>query len=182
MPYLTADEISTHLYGEVTTEINRSNDVVEYPTLADFPNPGDAIKIYKDVSTGLFYKWITVAYVETAYKTPLDEAVKAATEEAKGYLTDYDVTAIFAATDDDRNPILLLYVKDIAVWHFIQLSNPGVEMEARKTRYEFAIKWLQKIQDGKTNPSLPTIAPPVDGSDQQIQVKWGGNTKRKNNF
>lgn len=109
-------------------------------------------------------------------------AIDAATEEARGYLTAYDITAIFSATGSNRNPILLLYIKDIAVWHFIQLSNPNVEMELRLERYEKAVKWLEKVQAGKTNPSLPLPAAPGDGSDANNFLKWGSNTQRKNYY
>ena len=103
MAYLTKEEIGTHLYAGVTTEINRGDDTI------------------------------------------INDAIAAAIAEARGYLTAYDMTAIFAATGDDRNPILLLYIKDIAVWHYIQLSNPGVEMELRLKRYEQAIKFLETL-------------------------------------
>lgn len=137
--YLTADEISTHLYGEVTDLISR----------------GDSSK--------------------------LEEAIDAATDEAKGYLSAYDTDAIFAATGTDRAPVLLLFVKDIAVWHYIQLANPAVEMQLRLDRYEKAVKWLEKVQSGKVVPQLaykPVTAPDV----QNNYVKWGGNIKRRNYY
>ncbi|MBN8834580.1 MAG: hypothetical protein ABS68_00195 [Niastella sp. SCN 39-18] len=141
MPYLTASEISSHLYGEVVKEIERD------PTTT----------------------------------AQLDFAIDAAIEEARGYLTAYDTTAIFNATGANRNPILLLYVKDIAVWHYIQLSNPGVEMELRLKRYERATEWLSEVQRGKNNPNLPypTVAPPNEPNNY---IKWGSNIKRNNNF
>lgn len=142
MPFLTAEEITTHLYGEVSDEISR----------------GDATK--------------------------LPTAISAAQEEARGYLTMlYDVAAIFAATGDARNPILLLYIKDIAVWHYIQLANPAVDMELRLKRYEQAVRWLEKVQSGKTNPNLPTPAAPVNNQGQlTTAMKWGGNQRRNNYF
>lgn len=111
----------------------------------------------------------------------LDFAINAAIEEARGYLTAYDTTAIFAAEGDNRNPILLLYVKDIAVWHYIQLSNPNVEMDLRLKRYERATEWLSEVQRGKNNPNLPypTVDPPNEPNNY---IKWGSNTKRNNNF
>jgi phage gp36-like protein len=139
MAFLIPNEISSHLYGEVTTEINR----------------GDA--------------------------TLLQAAIDAAQEEASGYLTAYDQAAIFAAVGDARNPILLLYVKDISVWHYIQLSNPAVEMELRMERYKSAIKWLEKVQSGKTNPNLPYRAV-VDPDVPANYLKTGSNLKRNNNF
>ena len=109
-------------------------------------------------------------------------AIAAAIAEATGYLTAYDIAAIFAATGDTRNPILLLYIKDIAVWHFIQLSNPAVEMELRLKRYEQAIKFLEKVQSGKTNPSLPYPAEPAAPGDATTYIKSGTIERRNYDF
>lgn len=113
--------------------------------------------------------------------TILQTALNAAIAEAKGYLRAYDTDAIFSAMDDDRNPILLLYTKDIAVWHYLQLANPAVDMAIRLTRYEKAIEWFKMVQSGKTNPDLPyPVVPPPD--EPNNYMKWGSITKRNNNF
>lgn len=117
--------------------------------------------------------------------TQLQAAIDAAIAETRGYLNAYDRDAIFSAVGSDRNPILLLYCKDIAVWHFIQLSNPGVEMDLRLNRYEKAVKWLQLVQSGRTNPDLPYPTAPVDPKSGSVQnsFKWGGNPRRpRGNF
>lgn len=111
-----------------------------------------------------------------------DDAIAAAVEEARSYLGTYDTDAIFNAAGSDRNPIVLLYVKDIAVWHFIQLANPSVDMQLRQDRYEKAIHFFEKIQSGKANPNLPYPAAPVDGTPVETWMKWGSNTKRNNYF
>lgn len=111
----------------------------------------------------------------------LQDALNAGIAEAKGYLKAYDVAAIFAASGDDRNPILLLYVKDCAVWHYLQLANPAVDMAIRLTRYEKAIEWFKMVQSGKTNPDLPyPVVPPPDTPSNYM--KWGSITKRNNNY
>lgn len=119
--------------------------------------------------------------ISRADTTILDTAISAAIEEAKGYLTAYDIESVFAATGDDRNPILLLYIKDITIWHYIQLANPAVDMQLRMERYEKAVKWLEKVQSGKTNPNLPypTVPPPAEANNY---IKWGGNNKRISNY
>lgn len=122
-----------------------------------------------------------VSEIDRTDNSIAQSAIDAAIAEAMGYLTAYDTQAIFAATGTARNPILLLYVKDIAVWHFIQLANPNVEMNLRLTRYEKAIDFLGRIQSGKVNPALPYPAePPVEESNNYI--KYGGNDKRILNF
>lgn len=55
-------------------------------------------------------------------------AIDAAIEEVQGYLTKYDTGKIFAARGKERNPILLLFVKDIAAWHFCNICNAGVDI------------------------------------------------------
>lgn len=114
--------------------------------------------------------------------TILQAAIDAAVAEAMGYLTAYDTTAIFAAIGTARNPILLLYVKDITVWHYIQLANPAVEMELRLKRYERAIEFLQSIQSGKVNPSLPYPAAPPAPGERESYIKYGGIDKRNYDF
>jgi len=111
----------------------------------------------------------------------LQSAIDAGISEAQGYLTAYDTLSIYSATGTARHPALLLYTKDIVVWHYIQLSNPAVEMELRKYRYEQAIAWLQKVQKGQTNPNLPYPAEPP-ASEANNYIKWGSNIKRNNNF
>lgn len=122
-----------------------------------------------------------IGEINRADVTILQSAIDAAIEEAKGYLTAFDTNAIFATTGDERNPILLLYIKDISVWHYIQLANPNVDMELRKIRYEKAIEYLLRIQNGKVNPTLPYPATPPPG-DAENYIKYGGNEKRTLNF
>lgn len=113
--------------------------------------------------------------------TLLNNSIDAAIAEARGYLTQYDIDTEFAKTGDDRNSILLVYLKDIAVWHFIVLSNPAVDMELRQIRYNNAIKALEKIQQGRFNPSLPTFN--VTAPEQlENFFKWGSNKKRNDYF
>jgi phage gp36-like protein len=120
--------------------------------------------------------------ISRADATILQSAIDAAIEEARGYLTQYDTAATFALTGVDRNAVLVMRCKDIAVWHYIQLANPAVEMSLRLTRYEQAIKWLEHVQSGKTNPTLPAIAAATDGSRAETYLKYGSNHKRNNQF
>lgn len=181
MAYLTRLEIQSHLYNGIIREINREDNLLEFGEELDFPVEGHADNTYFSFTTGLYYKWLTNAYVPTVYQDNMVVAIRAAIAEAKGYLRAYDTDRIFAAVDDERNPILLLYVKDCAVWHYIQLANPAVDMAIRLTRYEKAIEWFKMVQSGKTNPDLPypEVAPPNEPNNY---MKWGSIPKRQNNF
>lgn len=121
------------------------------------------------------------AEISRGDNTLLQEAIDAAIEEAEGYLSQYDTTAIWASTGNQRNKALLVFLKDIAVWHYIQLANPSVDMELRSERYKGAVKWLEKVQCGKVTPKLPypTIE---EGTARNNYIKYGGIAPRNNNF
>lgn len=110
-------------------------------------------------------------------------AIDAAIEEVQGYLTKYDTEKIFAARGKERNPILLLFVKDIAAWHFCNICNAGVDIEMREKRYDRAIEWLRNNQN-RQNPNLPA-APERPGRQECRhcgEIAFGSNRKRDNHF
>lgn len=106
-------------------------------------------------------------------------AVDGAIAEAKSYLKKYDITAVFGATGNARNPLLLIFVKDIAVWHFIQLGNPGIDIELREKRYNAAIAWLKGVQRGDISPDLPAAD---DETTASGPIQFGSNPKRNQHF
>ena len=137
MPFLTKDELKTHLYGEQVETIDRGDD-----TLAQ-------------------------------------SAIDGAIAEAKSYLKKYDVAAAFAQTSDNRNALLLIFVKDMAVWHFINLANPATDIDLREKRYNAAIAWLKGVQKGDISPDLPEkeITEETPGD-----IIYGSNPKRNQHF
>src|SRR5690606_428487 len=86
--------------------------------------------------------------IDRGDNTILQEAIEAAEGEAKGYLSYYDTDTLFSAEGDARDAALMLFLKDIAIWHFILLANPNTDLELRKTRYDDAKKWLRDVQKG----------------------------------
>ena len=57
--------------------------------------------------------------------TILLAAIDAAVQEAAGYLGAYDRAKIFnQPKPKQRNELLLTFVKDIAVWHFVKAVRP----------------------------------------------------------
>jgi len=108
-------------------------------------------------------------------------AIDAAMEEASGYLSNYDYITAFDAAGTARNPVLLMYIKDIAVWHYIQLANPNIDMTLREKRYEFAVKWLEKVQAGKVTPFLPALIQDVD-APVIGKLRYGSNIKRNTRY
>ena len=112
-------------------------------------------------------------------ETVVIAAIDAAVSEAKGYLSSYDTETIFSAEGAERNALLLIFVKDIAVWHFINLCNAGTELQLRQDRYERAVAWLRQVQKGEVTPDLPGID--TDGKPEGIYI-YGSNPKRTQHF
>jgi phage gp36-like protein len=107
--------------------------------------------------------------------------ISAAISEAKGYLAArFDVPAIFDAEGEERNELLLIFVKDIAVWHFVNLGNTCTDLDLREKRYDRAIAWLKGVQKGDISPDLPLKDESHDGFIPTIA--WGSNPKRDQHF
>jgi len=111
--------------------------------------------------------------------TKLHTAIQAAITEVRGYLADrYDIDAEFAKTADDRNSLLVLYVKDIAVWHFVNLANVNTSLELRAKRRDDAIKVLESVHKGNFNMLLPQL----EDENKQAVITYHSNEKRENHY
>lgn len=79
-----------------------------------------------------------------------------AIEEISGYLRPvYDTAAIFAATGNDRNRLIVMYTADIVLYHLTASQPQKMGSEIRKERYERAVKWLEGVQAGSIVPDRP---------------------------
>ena len=77
----------------------------------------------------------------------------------------FDTAVIFAAEDGDRSNVVLKFLKDIVI-HEIYLVRSKQFNEAAKMKYDEAILWLEKIEDGKKKPDLPIKLIDTDGDGQ----------------
>ncbi len=92
-------------------------------------------------------------------------AVVEAIEEISGYLRPvYDTKAIFSASGNLRNRLIVMYAADIALYHLTSSQPQKMGSEIRKERYERAIKWLEGVQAGRIVPDLPLAGSDVDSS------------------
>lgn len=134
-----------------------------------------------ELATHLYQEQIDVISRED--DTLVLSAIDAAISEARGYLSAYDTERLFSAEGSERDALLLLHVKDIAVWHFITLCNAGCDLELRKFRYERAISWLESVQRSKITPNLPQVDQDGDGTpDTPAVYLHGSNPKRRNHY
>lgn len=135
----------------------------------------------EELKTHLYKENIDVISRED--ETILTAAIDAAVQEAYGYLGAYNRDKIFSAAGSERNALLLIFVKDIAVWHFINLCNAGTDLQLRQDRYERAISWLRQVQKSEVRPNLPVIDEDGDGKpDTAGDYIYGSNPKRDQHF
>ncbi|CAN5531817.1 hypothetical protein BH11BAC1_BH11BAC1_24640 [soil metagenome] len=103
----------------------------------------------------------------------IDELSAEAVEEAKSYLNArYDVAAIFAADGSERNKTILMYCKDIGLYHIYSIFTFREIPEIRIVRYKKAIRWLEQVCEQKINPEGLPI--------NKTFIKTGSNEKRIN--
>lgn len=60
----------------------------------------------------------------------------------------YDCNAIFSAQGDERDPMLVMFCVDIAVYHLFTMHNPRNMSQIRDDRYKRAIAWLKGVGRG----------------------------------
>ena len=84
----------------------------------------------------------------------------------------YDCDAIFAATGDQRNVIILKVCLDIAVYEIFCQHNPYKMSQIRKDRYDDAMTFLREVRDFDASidgaPLLPEETQ-ADNSRWQIE-------------
>lgn len=86
-------------------------------------------------------------------------AERTAQQTIESYLKGrYDMTALFAQEGDARNPLILTYMMDIALYHILSRISPNNIPELRNNRYLDAMEFLKAVQKGNLSPNLPEIA------------------------
>lgn len=95
----------------------------------------------------------------------LDAAIKAAIRQVMRSLIRFDTSVIFAATGEGKEIYtdLIMYVKDIAKWHFIAVCNVNIDLELAEKRYIQAVKELDKIKHEPAPEGWPLLedTPPI---------------------
>ena len=133
VPIVLPGDLVTHIYPNILCEITRNGGDVLVDTL---PLTGDAL---------------------TLATTAIDTAI----QEAKMYLTRYDLLQIFGDQPTDvaanftPDNALLDIIKTLAIWQIILLSNANVSYEAWQARYDSKIAILKNIQKGIADPRWP---------------------------
>lgn len=125
----------------------------------------------------------TIEAISDGDDTLLTAAIDAAVAEAKGYLSAYDSATEFAKEKpetgtDTRNALLVIFIKDMAVWHFINICNVNTDLKLRSKRYDDAKAWFSAVQKGEVKADLPAL--PSDNVTGIITSS--SNDKRVNHY
>lgn len=113
----------------------------------------------------------------------IEQAEAMAREEIAGYLRPkFDTEAIFSATGEERNKLIVMFCVDIALNHMAS-SLPGkMGAEAREARYKRAVEWLASVQKGAVVPDLPVILSPETGEMAGGSTAWGSENRNDNSW
>ncbi len=107
---------------------------------------------------------------DTIWQELSDEAVN----EMKSFLSSrYDVVTIFAIIGTGRDKTIVMYCKDITLYHLYSLYNFKSIPQIRINRYNHALQWMQDVSAQKINP----FGLPLNTSSF---IKSGSNEKRIN--
>lgn len=97
----------------------------------------------------------------------LQIAIDTAEEEVKGFMGRYDITTLFSASGTNRSYLLMKLIKDRAVFEFVKLANPNMNLTFWKELYDDAETMLDKIMNGKLVPNgWPAASTPTNVNDQ----------------
>lgn len=121
-----------------------------------------------------------LAIVSQASAEVRQSAELMAQEEMSGYLRPrYDVAAVFGSEGDERNPLVVMYLCDIALYNMAASLPQKMGMEVRQMRYERAISWLEEVSKGNIVPDLP-VAVGDDGASVALTTRWGSEKRQGN--
>jgi hypothetical protein len=134
--------------------------------------------------------------------TLLTAAAWAAQVEMESYLRGrFDVDAIFNALGpspavpangdtsavparaDARNPQIVMYLVDMALYHLHSRQNPRNVPQIRQDRYEQVISWLKMVRKGELSAGLPPepVTNPDGTPDPDNILPRGGSQPKLNN-
>ncbi|MBD3748948.1 MAG: DUF1320 family protein [Sphingobacteriales bacterium] len=113
----------------------------------------------------------------TATNGSLSLAELMAQQEMTSYLKPrgIDCAAVFAATGANRNPVIIMYMIDMVLYHIHSSTPAKVMPKLREDRYNAAIAWLDKVNKSLLDPDLPYVQ--GDGTDATPKYKFGSREK-----
>ena len=119
-----------------------------------------------------------VVNVNPSLSRPTAEGM--AQEQMTAYLRPrgIDITATFTAVGANRNPMIIMYMIDLVMYILHSNTAGRVMPKVRQDRFDAAIGFLEKVNSGELDPSLPKIdaisTDPIYrfGSDAIQRQRW----------
>ncbi len=112
----------------------------------------------------------------------LKSAILTAIDETRGYLQKYDFEKELKKQGIGRNQSILMFIKDIVIWHYVNICNANTDLDLRLKRYELAIEHFKEIQRGNIVPNLPLKTDEKGNEQNTAPFKFGSNPKRTNHI
>jgi len=136
-----------------------------------------------DLETNLYPEIITE--ITRADNSITERAISTAVQEAKIYLSRYDLVQLFG-TDSTPPAIaddyLKSLVKDIACWHLLRLGNTTTDLGIFRTAYQDAITALKSIMSGQAQPEGWPYAEAATQPPDGTAISWSSNERRNNYY
>lgn len=106
---------------------------------------------------------------ETLLEVCEDQAIS----EMRGYLSSrFDCDKIFSATGSERHPLVLMYAKDITLYHVFCIHNPQKISKIRIDRYERSLEWLKGVSKFEISvEGLPELDASVTKQNSAFQMR-----------
>lgn len=102
-------------------------------------------------------------------------AESTAMELVAGYLRGrYDVEQTWRQVGDKRNPMIVHTLMVLTIWQCIHRLPERMGYERWEALHEDAVKYLEDIQRGRTNPNLPTLLQDEGGEEAKGIIRIGG--------
>ena len=95
----------------------------------------------------------------------------------------FAVALVFAPAGDARNPQIVMYLVDMALYHLHSRQNPRYVPQIRQDRYDHAIAWLTMVRKGGLSCGLPLESLNLPDGTQDtgsILPRGGSNIKLRN--
>ncbi|MFN8238623.1 MAG: phage protein Gp36 family protein [Chitinophagales bacterium] len=129
-----------------------------------------------DLKTGSFVSVITDSIND--YAAAAEEIEKNNIALIKGKIgTRYDVSAIFSATGNNRNRTIVKVLTILVLYDLIRRNAMRKVPDDYKEDWNWAMKWLDAVRDGKESPQDLPIIDTTTG-DSLSEVLYGNNSNQ----
>ncbi len=137
-----------------------------------------------DLNTHVYAEIVTE--ITRGDDTITTRAIEAAIQEAKMYLSRFDLTQLFGTDTTEptlEDALLKSLIKDLSCWHLFRLANASIDNNINRSFYDDAINTLKNIMNGQLMPegwpyAPQTTTPAPDGDT----ISWSSQVKRSNYY